>query len=67
MVTLVDAGAVVVVMLNFAEVAPASTVTLAGVLAIALELLNVTTAPVDGAGPFSIRRFPSTRPRPPTP
>jgi len=40
------------VMLNFAEVAPAATVTVAGTLADASELLSVTTAPVAGAGPL---------------
>ena len=41
----------VVEMLNLAEVAPPETVTVAGTVADALELLNVTTAPADGAGP----------------
>jgi len=51
MVTVVAAATLVVVMLNFADVAPAGTVTVAGTLADTSELLNVTAAPVDGAGP----------------
>ena len=50
-VTVDAAETLLVVISNFAEVAPAATITLAGTLAAALELLNVTTAPVDGAGP----------------
>ena len=38
--------------MKLAEVAPAGAVTLGGTVADASELLNVTTAPFDGAGPF---------------
>ena len=50
--TLVGAATFVVVIVNFAKVAPAATVTFGGTAADASELFNVTTAPVDGAGPF---------------
>ena len=54
---LVDAGAetVLVVAVNVAVVAFAATVTLAGTVAAEVLLLErVTTAPPDGAGPFSV-------------
>ena len=51
MVTLVAAATLLVVMLNFAEVAPATTGTLDGTVAEESELLRVTIAPLDGAGP----------------
>jgi hypothetical protein len=51
-VTLVAAGTFAVVMLKIAEVAPAGTVTVAGTVAAALELVKATTAPPGGAGPF---------------
>ena len=51
-VTLIGAGTLVVAMLNLADVAPGATVTLAGTVTDASELLSVTTAPVDGAGLF---------------
>ena len=40
-------------MLNFADVAPDSTVTLEGTESAALELDSVTAAPAAGAGPVS--------------
>jgi len=51
-VTLVWAATLVVAISNFAEVAPAGTVTLFGTVADELELLKLTTTPLDGAGPF---------------
>src|SRR4051794_12750171 len=49
-VTVVTAATFGVVISNFAEVAPAATVTFAGTAAAALELLNATRAPSAGAG-----------------
>jgi hypothetical protein len=58
MVTGVLAATAVVVMLNEGDtVAPAATVTDTGVVAAALLLLSVTTAPPVGAGPFSVTVF----------
>jgi hypothetical protein len=56
-VTLVGPATLVVMMLNFAEVAPAATITVAGTVADTSELLNETTAPPDGAGPFKYTVF----------
>ena len=53
-VTGVEALTALVVTVNDAFVAPAATVTLAGVLADALLSEIVTTAPPDGAGPVSV-------------
>jgi len=64
-VTLVTAATLVVVMLNFADVAPAATVTVAGTVAAAFELVNVTTAPLDGAAPFRYTVF-AEEGKPPT-
>src|SRR5689334_14983771 len=41
-------------MLNVAEEAPAGMLMLAGTVAEGSELLNVTSAPLEGAGPFKI-------------
>jgi hypothetical protein len=57
MVTLTGAATLAVVILKLAEVAPAETMTLAGTAADASELFSVTTAPVDGAGPFRLTVF----------
>ena len=54
MVTLVEDATVLVVILNFADVAPASTVTVAGTVATGEELVSETTAPPGGAGPFKV-------------
>jgi hypothetical protein len=43
-----------VVMANVAVFAPAGTVTLAGIVAAALVVVNVTTAPISGAMPFRV-------------
>jgi hypothetical protein len=56
-VTVVGAGTLVVVILNFADVAPAATVTLGGTVADPSELVNVRTAPPDGAGPLKYTVF----------
>ena len=50
-VTLVAAATLIVEMLNLAEVAPAGTGTVGDTVADGPELLKVTTAPPDGAGP----------------
>lgn len=55
MVTCVEAPTAAVATWNVAELAPAATVTLAGTVAAEVLLLeSVTTAPVAGAGPFSV-------------
>ena len=55
MLTVVDASTALVLTVNVALVAPATTVTLDGVLAtFALLLESVTTAPPDGAAPLSV-------------
>jgi hypothetical protein len=55
MVTVVLLATGIVVTVNVAVVAPAGTVTLTGTVAAAvLPLDSVTTAPPDGAGPFSV-------------
>ena len=51
------ASTAVVVIVNFADVAPAGTVTVSGANADADELCSVTTAPPAGAGPFSVTVF----------
>jgi hypothetical protein len=51
-VTVFDEATLVVLMPNVAEVAPATMFTLAGTVADGSELVNVTRAPVDGAGAF---------------
>jgi hypothetical protein len=57
MVTFVPAARLIVVMLNVADFAPAGTVTLAGTVAAAFELLKFTTTPLDGAGTFRCTLF----------
>ncbi len=55
MLTVVDASTTLVLTVNVALVAPAATVTLEGVLATLVLLLeSVTTAPPAGAAPVSI-------------
>src|SRR5467141_3590883 len=55
MVTVVDAATALVLTVNVALVAPAATVTLDGVLAAVVLLLeSVTTAPPEGAAPLSV-------------
>jgi len=55
MVTAVDAVTALVLTVNVALVAPATTVTLEGTLPAAVLLLeSVTSAPPDGAGPLSV-------------
>jgi len=55
MLTVVDASTALVLTVNVALVAPATTVTLDGVLATFVLLLeSVTTAPPDGAAPLSV-------------
>jgi hypothetical protein len=55
MLTVVDAATALVLIVNVALVAPAATVTLDGVLAAVVLLLeSVTTAPPDGAAPLSV-------------
>src|SRR6267154_5508234 len=55
MVTVVDAATALVLTVNVALVAPATTVTLDGTLAAAVLLLeSVTTVPPDGAAPLSV-------------
>ena len=49
-VTFVTPATFVVGISKFAEVAPAGTITLAGTIAAAAELLKATTAPLEGAG-----------------
>jgi hypothetical protein len=56
-VALVEAATPVVVILNFAEVAPPATTTLDGTVADGSELVNVTTAPPDGAEPVKYTVF----------
>jgi hypothetical protein len=51
-VTVVAAATFAVFTVKVAVLAPAATVTFAGTVAAALELPNVTTAPLEGAGPF---------------
>ena len=53
----VEAATAVVVMVKLTDVAPAGTVTLAGVDAKADELSSVTIAPAGGAGPFRVTVF----------
>jgi hypothetical protein len=57
MVTGVDAATCVVVIVNFADVVPAGTVTLAGATAAGDELWRVTTASPAGAGAFKVTVF----------
>ena len=54
MVTAVDADTELVVIVKLALVAPAGTVTLAGVAAAVLLSESATTAPPDGAAPVSV-------------
>src|SRR5205085_2379780 len=54
MVTVVAAETAVVDKENFAEVAAAGTVIVAGTVTAGLELASVTTAPAPAAGPFSV-------------
>src|SRR6267154_3673986 len=55
MLTVVDASTALVLTVNVALVAPATTVTLDGVLATFVLLLeSVTTAPPEGAAPLSV-------------
>src|SRR5437879_5040287 len=55
MVTVVDAATALVLTVNVALVAPATTVTLDGTLAATVLLLeSVTTAPPDGAAPLNV-------------
>src|SRR5207245_11540094 len=55
MLTVVDAATALVLRVNVALVAPAATVTLDGVLAAVVLLLeSVTTAPPEGAAPLSV-------------
>src|SRR5467141_385149 len=55
MLTVVDAATALVLTVNVALVAPATTVTLDGTLAAAVLLLeSVTTAPPDGAAPLNV-------------
>src|SRR5438876_5434073 len=55
MLTVVDASTALVLTVNVALVAPAAIVTLDGVLATFVLLLeSVTTAPPDGAAPLSV-------------
>ena len=55
MMTVVDASTVLVLTVNVALVAPAAIVTLDGVLAAFVLLLeSVTTAPPEGAAPLSV-------------
>ena len=58
MVTSVFAATALVVMVNDGEtIAPPATVTEAGTVALGELLVSVTTAPPDGAGPFSATVF----------
>ena len=55
MVTVVDAATALVLTVNVALVAPAAIVTLDGVLAAVVLLLeSVTTAPLEGAAPLNV-------------
>ena len=54
MVAVVEVLTPIVVTVNVALVAPAATVTLAGVAAAPLLSESVTTAPPDGAAPVSV-------------
>ena len=55
MLTVVDAATALVLIVNVALVAPAAIVTLDGVLAAVVLLLeSVTTAPPEGAAPLSV-------------
>src|SRR5437667_90406 len=54
MVTGVDAATALVLIVKFALLLPAGTVTLEGTLAAALLLESITCAPPAGAGPLSV-------------